>query len=316
MSLIHDIMMRLADGKRHSGVALAEDLGVSRAAVSKAVSLCPHIPISVQRGGYALPQMFYPLAQTDIAAQLAGRGGAPVAIEIHEELASTNKWLLDQPGPVPRVCLAERQSAGRGRRGRSWHATPYGNVLLSLVWAIPVAAQSLGVLSLAAGVAVLRAVQALGAVGVGLKWPNDVLWAGRKLAGILIEVRGEGGALRVVVGVGLNVAMGPMEGARIDQDWVDLRTIVGTVDRNQVAAGLIFELMGVMQGYCEGRACGILAEWRAHHAWAGRLVRVHEEGRAVALGTVLDVTEEGALVLEMSGSRRLLRAGEVSLRPL
>lgn len=316
MSLIHDVLTLLADGDRHSGVALAARLGVSRAAVSKAVALLPDVPISVTRGGYALPAAFRPLESARIRGWLQEKGCVVEELDLREEVDSTNRVLLAGSREGVCVCAAERQTAGRGRRGRQWQASPYGNVMVSVSWVLRANTHSLGVLSLGAGVGVLRALRGLGVDGAALKWPNDVLWRGRKLAGILIEMRGETEAMRVVIGVGVNGTLGPEAGSRVDQAWVDLSAVVGAVDRDQVVAGLVVELDRVMTAYREGHVAPLLHEWRAHHAWVGLRVRMEEPGRPEAVGTVVDVNDEGLLILEVGGARRLVCSGEVTMRPL
>ncbi|MHB1514039.1 MAG: biotin--[acetyl-CoA-carboxylase] ligase [Acidiferrobacter sp.] len=315
MSLIHQILQLLGDGERHSGVALARRLGVSRAAVSKAVALCPEVPIEVSRQGYSLPASFRPLDEGRIRALLQEAGCRLDGLAIHEEVGSTNQVLLAAAGDGVFACLAERQSAGRGRRGRVWQATPYGSLLLSVAWTISGTGRPLGVLSLAAGVAVLRALERVGVQDAALKWPNDVLWQARKLAGILIEMRGEADAMRVVIGVGVNAALCADTAAAIDQDWVDLRSIIPLVDRDRVAALLIAELDIVMRDYQEGREAALLDAWRARHAFTGMRVRIHE-GQAVCEARVIDVDADGALLVETGEGRRRVQSGEVSMRPL
>lgn len=315
MSLIHQILHRLGDGGRHSGVALAEALGVSRAAVSKAVALCPDVPIEVSRQGYSLPAPFRPLNEGRIRTLLGDMGCRLDKFAIHEEVGSTNQVLLAAAGDGVFACLAERQSAGRGRRGKVWRATPYGSLLLSVAWTLPATARPLGVLSLAAGVAVSRALERLGVRDAALKWPNDVLWQARKLAGVLIEMRGEADAIRIVVGVGLNAAVSAKTAVAIDQEWVDLRSILPLVDRDQAAALLIAELDVVMRDYREGRAAALLDEWRKRHAFTGMRVRIHE-GQGACEARVIDVDADGALLVETGAGCRRVQSGEVSMRPL
>ncbi|MHB8255289.1 MAG: biotin--[acetyl-CoA-carboxylase] ligase [Acidiferrobacter sp.] len=316
MSLTYEILKILADGERHSGVALAARLGVTRAAISKAVAGLEDVPLAVDRKGYVLPPSFWPLNEARITRFLAERKVALDRLTIKEEVDSTNQVLLASPDEGFCACLAERQTAGRGRRGRRWYASPYGNVMVSVSTTWRGMGHPLGVLSLGAGVAVRRALEALGVADSALKWPNDVVWQARKLAGILIEVRGEPEAMRIVIGVGLNGTIGPVAAAAIDQDWVDLRTLLPVVDRDLVAAEVIGKLFGVMGDYREGRGAAILDEWREHHAFAGLRVSVAGSDGAACVGTVLDVDGDGALILEVAGARRIVRSGEMSVRPL
>lgn len=315
MSLLHRVLEILADGEQHSGVALARQLGVSRAAISKAVGFAADIPIAVDRRGYRLPGAFRPLDAGRIESLVVAGGHAFDGLVIHEEIASTNQALLATSGDGVYACLAERQTAGRGRRGRAWQATPYGSVLVSVAWTVTETAGPFGLVSLGAGVAVARALEAVGVRGAVLKWPNDVLWQARKLAGILIEMRGEAGAMRVVVGVGINVAVGAGTALAIDQEWAELRAMVPEVDRSRLAALVIGELLAVMDDYRQGRFEDLLKEWRHRHAFAGMAVRL-DEGREPCEALVVDVDDEGALIVEVQGRRRRVQAGDVSVRPL
>ena len=121
--------------------------------------------------------------------------------------------------------------------------------------------------------------------------------------------------MRVVAGVGINVALGPAAAAAIDQEWAELCAIIPGVDRSRVAAQVIGELLAVMDDYRQGRVATLLAEWRHRHAFAGMTVRIHE-GREPFGALVVDVDEEGALVVEVKGKRRRVQAGDVSVRPL
>ncbi|HUW98691.1 MAG TPA: biotin--[acetyl-CoA-carboxylase] ligase [Acidiferrobacter sp.] len=317
MGLIHDVLKILADGEQHSGVALAERLSVTRAAISKAVAGLTDVPITVDRKGYALPTAFRPLDEARITRFLGDCGCALDHLWVLAEVDSTNRFLLAAQHHGVCACLAERQTAGRGRRGRAWQATPYGNVMLSVGLTLRGMAEPPGVLSLGAGVAVARVLRTLGVQDTALKWPNDVLWQARKLAGVLIEMRGEPEAMRVVVGVGLNGTMGQKAAAAIDQPWVDLRGILPTVDRDYIAALLIAEILAVMADYRRGATGAILDEWRAHHALAGVRVSVHTTAEiAPCIGVIQDINEEGALMLTVAGETRVVRSGEVSVRPL
>ncbi len=309
-------MVILGDGERHSGVALASRLGVTRAAVSKAVGALADAPIQVSRKGYQLPAAFRPLDRARILGFLAERGPAVDDVHILPEVDSTNAYVLRSAGEGVVVCLAERQSAGRGRRGRAWQATPYGSLLLSVGMTLQGGGPALGVLSLAAGVAVQRALRGLGVGDTALKWPNDVLWQARKLAGLLVEMRGEPEALRVVLGVGLNVAVGPVTARAIDQEWAELSALTPHVDRDRLAAAIVGEWLDVVAAYRAGAAAALLEEWRTHHAFAGIAVRVHVADAPAFVGIAEDVTSEGALLVNAGGARRVVRSGEVSVRPL
>jgi len=240
-------------------------------------------------------------------------------LEVHPALDSTNDYLLTKVGadwPSGAVCLAEQQQAGRGRQGRSWQ-TPFGaSLAFSLLWRFNRHPEALSGLSLATGIAVARTLRDFGATEVGLKWPNDVWWRGRKLGGILLESGGDPGDFHVVAGVGLNLAVPPQTGAAIDQPWVDLREILGTADlaRNRLAARLISELLETFAGFEHGGFAKLAAEWADFDQIAGRRVRLTLPQTTV-LGIARGVDAAGALLLETADGRiRPCIGGEISLR--
>lgn len=321
MSTRYRLLRLLADGGFHSGTALGEQLGVSRAAVNKAVQALLDAGVdihSVSGRGYRLAEPFVPLSAPVIGAGLAEQG-IDLAVEVLEETDSTSQHLVRLAASDPRglrACLAEAQSAGRGRRGRGWVATPYHNLLLSVAWRFEAGPAALAGLSLAAGVAVLAALEAFGLRDAGLKWPNDVLCDGRKLAGLLVDLRGEAaGPSLVVLGLGLNVHIAAAEAARIDQPWTSLRErLPAPVDRNRLATLLLVELARMLSEFERSGFAAFRAAWERRHVFAGREVLVRT-GHADAIGTVVGIDEHGALrVREPSGAVRSLHAGEVSLR--
>lgn len=319
MSTRHALFKLLADGAFHSGTALGERLGISRAAVNKAIQSLADNGVEIHRvsgRGYRLGEPFVPLADEAIRVFLGRR--VQVDLEIVDEVDSTNEQLLrtlERPGV--RVCLAEAQSNGRGRRGRSWSATPGHNILLSMCWHFDLGPAGLAGLSLAAGVAVLRALEEFGVGGLGLKWPNDILCDGKKLAGLLIDVRGEAsGPSRVVLGLGLNVYLAPGDGARIDQPWAALReTLPAPVDRNRLAALLIVHLFEMFRVFEHEGFNVFRAEWERRHLFQGKAVELRN-GQENWVGTVVGVDANGTLrVRDAAGEIRNFHSGDVSLRP-
>jgi len=274
------IIKLLADGECHSGTDIGRRLGVSRAAVCKGVKALGTIGLAVEAlggRGYRLQTPLTPLDRRQLLCHLDGAGVASRQIEILDEVESTNRHLLaqaiDASDPSGSVCLAEVQSQGRGRRGRGWIATPYQNLMLSMAWRFAGGPAMVSGLSLAAGVAIVRALERCGIQDVGLKWPNDVLWKDRKLAGLLVDVTGEAtGPCTVVLGIGVNCRIAPADARRIDQPWVDLYTIGGQIpDRNLLAALVIDELEKMFRGFAEHGLAGFRAEWARHHlSTAGR----------------------------------------------
>jgi BirA family biotin operon repressor/biotin-[acetyl-CoA-carboxylase] ligase len=253
--------------------------------------------------------------------KLLGRDAAAIRdrLTVLDEVDSTSRQLLEQASLTAfhgAVCLAEAQPRGRGRRGRSWVTTPYHNLMLSMGWRFEAAPAALAGLPLAAGVALARALDAYGVTGIALKWPNDILWNNRKLAGLLLDLRGEAsGPSAVVLGVGINGYLAPREAAVIDQPWVDLRTITGrTVDRNRLAALVIGELRAAVARFEREGFAPFRDPWQQRHLHQGRKVRLLQDER-VFEGVALGVDEHGALMLrEGAGRTRAFHSGDVSLR--
>ena len=320
MSTRTRLLALLANGSFHSGTELGAALGISRAAVNKNVGALARAGVDIHRvrgRGYKLADPIAPLDAGVIGEALRRRGIELPKIDLLEEVDSTNRYLMGYMGVQSgQVCLAEAQHQGRGRRGSSWIATPYSNLMLSLAWRFELGPAALAGFSLAAGLAVLKALEAYGVTGAGLKWPNDILWGGRKLAGLLAEIQAEAeGPSLVVIGVGINGRVSASDGARIDQPWVDLGAITGAViDRNRLAALVIEQLVLTCREYAAAGFARFHREWEQHHVLQGRQVQV-VGGEMTRDGVVTGVDAHGALRLRDSdGSERVFHSGEVSLR--
>lgn len=323
MESLYRIVALLADGRFHSGQELGAALGISRAAVWKQLKALDALGVelfSVRGRGYALASPVELLDPARIRGQLDALGRNLLAeLEIHPEIHSTNRHLMGRAGAGLRpghACLTERQTEGRGRRGRSWVSPFAANVYLSLYWRFSSSPAALAGLSLAAGVAAAMALEDAGVGDVSLKWPNDLLWRGRKLGGILLEMAGEAsGPCHVVIGVGINVAMPPAAGAGIDQPWVDLVTIQAgaAVSRNRVAGLLLNHLLRAVQEYEARGVSPFIEQWQARDATSGQSVELHLPDRAVT-GIARGVDAQGSLLLEHAGILEPFSSGEVSLR--
>lgn len=318
-----ELIKTLADGQFHSGETLAHQLGVSRAAVWKRLHQLTVeyglVVDAVKGRGYRLREPLDLLDASVVLAQLSREGTPTLApLHLHMAVPSTNSWLMQQGAAGAAsgtVCLAEHQTTGKGRHGRHW-ISPFGrNIYLSLLWRFDLSPSQLAGLSLASAIGVLRALRELNCVGAGLKWPNDILWENRKLAGLLLEVSGEAsGPSQVVIGVGLNTWLGD-DGHVIDQPWVDLSSIPSMVrySRNQLAAILIKQLREVAECYQQEGLTGFLDEWHRYDLLIGRQVEIRSANQC-HLGEHLGIDRSGALRLNINGVERLFHAGEVSLR--
>ena len=316
----------LADGKFHSGQCLGDRLGISRAAVWKHIKALERLGVdcfAVPGKGYRIASPVELLDERRIRASLKGVSeNLLAALEILHDVPSTNRYLLDSVNKIPRsghACFAERQTAGRGRRGRVW-VSPFGrNIYLSVYWRFQSGAIELSALALAMGVAVARTVIALGGRNVGLKWPNDVYWCDRKLAGILLEMTGESqGPYHAVIGIGLNVNMNSDTALTVDiqQPWVDLHTVAGRpLSRNAVASVLLGETLSTLHAYQHHGFAPFHRDWSQLDICAGRRVTLTSAVETV-VGLAHGVDDTGALVFSSDGRQRRIHSGEVSLRPV
>lgn len=255
-----------------------------------------------------------------IAQALPSAARSALDVHVVDVTASTNADLMAAATKLPsgRVLVAELQTAGRGRRGRAWHAPLGGSLAFSLLWKFAGGAASVSGLSLAVGLAVARALDRCGAVGVMLKWPNDLLvrrdagWA--KLGGILIEIAGpSNGPVHAVIGIGLNLRLGP-DAARIDQPVADLRSLGATLSRDHVLALMLDELALALRTFAADGFAPFVAYWNARHAFAGQRVVMSVAGTALIEGIALGVLPDGALLLETPNGPRSVTSGELSLR--
>lgn len=315
-----ELLAKLGQGA-FSGDALARELGQTRAAVWKRIQglRAAGVAIDGRAGdGYRLAQPLELLDRARILEHLApGVAGSVAALDIAWTVGSTNSELLRRSAPLRgvEVLLAERQTGGRGRRGRHWASPLAANIYLSVSRAFAGGLSRMGGLSLAAGVAVGEALHALGFATAGLKWPNDVLVDGRKLGGLLVEGGGEfAGPARAVIGLGLNVRMPGASAADITQPWADLDTLAGApVSRNQVVAAVLSQLLPALDLFEQQGLAPFLPRYAAMDVLAGRAVRVEEAG-TLHEGIAHGLAEDGALRLAIDGGERHFHAGEVSVR--
>lgn len=319
-----DLLQRLIAGPA-SGDALARASGQTRAAVWKRIAGLREAGIDIQAQpgrGYVLAQPLELLDAESIRTQLPPTARAALAgLEVAWALDSTNSELLRRPAPAngSAVLLAERQTGGRGRRGRPWVSPLAANLTFSLSRQFAGGLARLPGLSLVAGVATAEALQSLGLPQVRLKWPNDlvVVDAGslRKLGGLLVEGGGENaGPARAVIGLGLNLRMPPGTDTGIDQPWTDLATLAGAApSRNRVVAGVLAHWLPALAQFDADGLAPFLERYAAFDALAGRDVVLHpgEGGRAAR---ALGLAPDGALRVQLDGREQRVHAGEISVR--
>lgn len=307
----------LQDGRFHSGQDLGHALGVSRSAVWKQLQLLEAdlgVAVHKVRGrGYRLAAPLSLLDPERLTAAVAKLGWA---VEVHQVIDSTNAQALRTvatPLSQPLLILAERQDAGRGRRGRTWVSPYAANLYYSLAVPLQGGIKRLDGLSLVAGMAVVECLRALGLSDAMLKWPNDVLVQGRKIAGILLELVGDpADQCHVVLGIGINVNM--KESEAIDQQWTSMYLQTHSpVDRNALAIALSESLANFIHTLEANGFATLRAQWEAQHAWQGKSVHLISGTQTVA-GKVLGITDQGSLRLEVNGRPEVFSGGELSLR--
>ncbi|MFC3625843.1 biotin--[acetyl-CoA-carboxylase] ligase [Vogesella amnigena] len=316
-ALAFAVLRQLADGRFHSGEDMAQVLGCSRTLVWQAVHKLESdfgiTVFSVRGQGYRLPQPFELLDVSGVRAGFNEQAANVWTLALADEIDSSNTQLMMRAGqgaPHGLVLAAERQTAGRGRLGRRWQMPLGAGLTFSVLWRFERGLGGLAGLSLAVGVAMVRALHSFD-VPVQLKWPNDVLLDGRKLAGILIELSGDAlGPAAVVIGIGLNMAS-PGE---VDQPVANLAAAGYKVGRNALLAELLNQLADVLATFDREGFTAFHAEWTQSAAFLQQPVMLRfSHGEPVA-GTALGVDPHGALLVETEGSVRVFHVGEVSLR--
>jgi BirA family biotin operon repressor/biotin-[acetyl-CoA-carboxylase] ligase len=321
------LVRRLADGALHSGTRLASELGVTRAAVWKTVGELRERGIrvtSVDRRGYRLEWPVEMLDVEQLRRVAAAAGSAlPASTEVFFELGSTNEYLYAAPSPAagtPRLVFAELQTAGRGRRGRQWLA-PFGSgVTFSIGWTFAEMPSDLGALGLALGVVTVQALRGLGAAGVQLKWPNDVVHVHRKLGGLLLQMRSEaGGPAYVVAGLGLNLRM-PDEAretlartAAVPVTDFASACAGETPARPQVAALVAAAMLSGFARFERHGFAPFASDWAALDSLRDEPVTVlRHDGPFEGIARGADA--EGALLVETPAGFERVHAGDVSVR--
>ncbi len=296
-----------------SGEEIAHRLGISRASVSNTLSRAEDYGVSLERRhglGYRLKRPIEWLETARIRNELAP--ASVLDIECMEVIDSTNRSLLTEPRHG-RVLVTEWQNGGRGRMGRKWLGSLGGSLLFSLAWTFPDGPAQLAGLPLAVGAALARAIEAAGIPDIGLKWPNDLLLPTGKVGGILIEMQGDAlGPAQIVIGVGLNLYL--PEEFTLDQAAAALEHHGLRLGRNALLGHILAELERTLPRFAEEGFAPLRHEWEQHHAWHNQPAEVHlPDGRKLG-GTILGVSDDGALRLMVDGQPRLIHSGDVSLR--
>ena len=312
------LLRLLADGVFHSGEELARQLGVSRATVFASLEHVADSGVQLQRirgRGYRLAKGWQCLDVAEISHDL-GDAAARFQLEVLQQAESSNTELLRRAtqGAVSGSVLAvELQTAGRGRIGRIWHSGLGNALTFSLLWRFDCGLNALSGLSLAVGVAIVRALRRFDASGVALKWPNDVLVRHGKLAGVLIEAQGDMyGPSAVVIGIGINCSLPHEIEQAISQPAAALDRVCAILPgRNQLLAALLQELASVLDEFARTGFATLRAEWEQHHAQQDLPVNLQMPDGTVVSGIARGVGDNGELRLETDRGIRSFNSGEV-----
>jgi BirA family biotin operon repressor/biotin-[acetyl-CoA-carboxylase] ligase len=319
----NSILHLLSDGEFHSGSALGKILGLTRTTIWKLIQQFPNWDIDVESvtgKGYRIPGGLSLLNKETIQQGIASLPNQPT-LEIVDSISSTQDYLMEKQFQLsdhrPFCCLAERQTKGRGRQGRTWISPFARNIYLSLLWHFPRDLSELYGLSLVTAIAVLQALHSMGATNIGVKWPNDILWKEhQKLSGILIEMSGETHHVsRAIIGIGINVCMPKTLGEPINQSWVDLFQILNVPqDRNQLTIVLLKTLTHALTTFQTQGFAPFKKQWEQFDLTFGKKITLSLSNQTLS-GIGRGINEQGLFRVELpTGEIKCFASGEVSLR--
>ncbi len=320
-NLTFPILNLLADGQFHSGEALAQRFKVTRATIWNAIQHAESLGVeifSVRGRGYKLPQSIELLDKNKVLSAI-GEQRAWFNLHILDEVASTNTYLMQHKDSAHATCVAVHvQTHGKGRRGRTWVSQLGASLTFSLLWRFQCGAAALSGLSLAVGVALIRALNSLSVNNVQLKWPNDVLVNGNKLAGILIELQGDlEGPSAAVIGVGINLNLPKTVLESIDQPAIDLVNVSAKpINQSELLGVILKHLADVLSNFEAHGFVGLRDEWLRYHAYENKPVRMLLPNGTDVHGIVKGVADDGILLVQTALGLQRFSAGEISLRGL
>jgi len=299
---------------------LSSQLAVSRTAIWKCINELKKLGLNItsRHGkGYRLEDEIELLANPRIGKELDAIIDHDL-IEILFEIDSTNKYLIEKLGSDgfhQHIVLAEYQHGGRGRRGKPWVSPFARGLYLSIGWHFDVPPASLNALSLAAGVAVIEALKKMGMTEVNLKWPNDIIFNGKKLGGILLESRSETAvSCDVVIGIGVNIDFPDEFISAIDQPATDISTQLKTpLSRNRLASEIIKQQLRMLNNVANEGTASYIEKWKRLDYLCGKNAELHMPDE-VLYGVVEGVDNNGLLLMHIDGQTKRFSSGELSVR--
>ncbi|MDQ8039275.1 MAG: biotin--[acetyl-CoA-carboxylase] ligase [Rickettsiella sp.] len=320
MSLLKSTLNLLADGKFHSEKDLSQFLGLPNSVVTETLQqlLQPAINLEKLEGkGYRIPGGLELLNEKLILNELAEAYYLLNQLEILTTIGSTNTYLLEKKGILKTIAVfSEQQTAGRGQFNRTWMSSTFGkNIALSILWHLPKKINTLTGLSLVIGVAVVQALEEYGLNGLKLKWPNDVIYLEKKLAGVLIEASSSNSAAfnPVVVGIGLNLYHPIGVSNNINQAITDIYSIQKLPpQRNRIAGLLLKNILTTLLEFQTKGLTPFIEKWQKFDYLINRVVDIQKDNTFVK-GVVRGINSQGQLSIEIAGKIQHFVGGEIQI---
>ncbi len=301
-----------------SGTLIGEQLGISRMAVQKRIKTLVENGLAIEAvsgKGYTLAAGVCLLSDSHIGAYLS-----PInceSVEVLQSVESTNSFLLAKEilNGRAKVCVAEAQSAGRGRRGNDWQSAPYRNLMLSISWGFDHWPDTITGLGLAVALCVTETLNNEYDLDVKIKWPKDLMIKDNKLAGILIDGAGESsGCCNVVVGLGLNVHQPDWSASDAAYQWSDLHSLGVKPNRNQLIGQVSNSVINMLSQFADSGFSPLVERWNALSSFSGRRVKVGKQDDFIQ-GRMISVDSAGALlVVDDDGQQHRFADSNVSVR--
>jgi len=306
-----------------SGEEISRQLSVSRTAIWKQMQTLKQAGYEIEahpRRGYRLknrPDLLLPYEIRDtLSTKILGQG----EIYYFSEIDSTNieaKKHANLGCPEGSIVLAETQNGGRGRLSRSWFSPTGKGIWLSVVLRPPFYPYDAPKCTLMAAVAVTKAIRNVTGVKCGIKWPNDILYQGKKVVGILTEMSAEFDAINhVIIGMGINVNIKEQE---FPAELIDVATSLSVITGHDISRltllhAVLVELENAYEGVIQRGFSEMLDEWRELSVTLGKNVNVFGGGREFS-GLAVDIDNDGALLVQTDDALEKVLAGDVSIRP-
>ena len=323
-SITFSILRILSDSQIHSGAKLAQSLNCSRATISNALQGIEKYGVNLSRIRGCGYRWSNPICWIDkgLLVKYLSKDAPFFSLMLFDTITSTNSYLSNSfdnllcTNKLIPVVVSELQTDGRGRRGRRWKTGLGDSLTFSILWKFDQGASSLSGLSLVISLAIIRVLRGFSIQSIGLKWPNDVLLLTNKLAGTLVELRGEMcGPTYAVIGIGLNLKLSRIIKSHIDQPSSDLFLATGMqFDRNIVLAVLLSELRQVLIIFTQLGFSFFQDEWNSYHLYKDKHVILTLPDMTTIEGVVDNINVDGSLNLVTPTGRKSFNVGDISLR--